>query len=195
MITHQGDVRIVGVPFADLDLRHIEFEVNQNKYVQNAEVFKDLKGNLIVNINQSRPVARLISRNIRDRYISNYGEVLPVSERYTARVMIISGAFAANAKLTNMHETETGKKVFELIRFVQDDPFWKAQVAELEIDKKGDISIYTQVSKQKIEFGQAENIEEKFRNLKIFYQRILPAKGWNTYDRVSVKFKNQIVCE
>ena len=31
--------------------------------------------------------------------------------------------------------------------------------------------------------------------VKIFYKDILPAKGWNSYETVSVKFKDQIVCE
>jgi cell division protein FtsQ len=94
-----------------------------------------------------------------------------------------------------MSESESCQKIYDLVRFIEADPFWKAQVAELEISRNGDINMYTQVSKQKIEFGQPEDWEEKFRNLKIFYKKILPAKGWNSYDRVSVKFKNQIVCE
>ena len=65
----------------------------------------------------------------------------------------------------------------------------------ITLDKKGNIKMYTQVSKQVVEFGRPEEIEEKFKKLKIFYKEILPAKGWNSYDKVSVKFKDQIVCE
>ena len=46
-----------------------------------------------------------------------------------------------------------------------------------------------------IEFGKAEQIEEKFSKLAIFYQKILPFKGWNTYNRVNLKYFNQIDCE
>jgi cell division protein FtsQ len=55
--------------------------------------------------------------------------------------------------------------------------------------------MYPQVGKQYIEFGKAEQIEEKFSKLTIFYQKILPFKGWNTYKRVNLKYFNQIVCE
>jgi cell division protein FtsQ len=85
--------------------------------------------------------------------------------------------------------------MMELLNFIEKDPFWKAQISQMHIDKKGNIKMYTQVSKQVVEFGKPEDIEEKFRNLKIFYKDILPTKGWNSYDRVSVKFKDQIVCE
>jgi cell division protein FtsQ len=35
-----------------------------------------------------------------------------------------------------------------------------------------------------IDFGKPVDIEEKFRNLKIFYKEILPTKGWNSYESV-----------
>jgi cell division protein FtsQ len=55
--------------------------------------------------------------------------------------------------------------------------------------------MYQQVGKQVIEFGEAKDIEEKFKKINLFYEEILPAKGWNTYSRVNVKYKGQIVCE
>ena len=195
LITDGGEQRIVGELFSDLKLRAIEKELLKTKFIQNAEVFKDLGGNLTIKINQSRPIARLISQKMNDRDISNQGEVLPLSKRYTARVLIIDGAYADNAKLYSLYESEYGKSLMELLHFIERDPFWKAQIAQLSIDKKGDIRMYTQVSKQEVEFGKPENIEEKFMKLKIFYKDILPAKGWNSYERVSVKFNHQIVCE
>ena len=195
IITKRGEERIVGSSFDELNLKEIENELYDNKFIFNAEVHKDLKGTLWVNIDQSRPIARLMSKKMSDRYISENGEVLPLSRRYTARVVLIDGAFADNSKLYDLKETELGNRLLELLSYIDSDEFWKAQVAQLTIDKKGIIKMYTQVSKQEVEFGKPVEIEEKFRNLKIFYKEILPSKGWNSYNRVSVRFKNQIVCE
>ncbi len=195
ILTNRGENRIVGVNFSELNLKSLEEELYKNKFIKKAEVFKDLTGSLMVNIDQSRPIARLMSNKMSDRYISNRGEVLPLSKRYTARVMLIGGSYADQAKLYDLYETEYGKNLMNMLHFIDQDKFWKAQVAQLTINGKGNIQIHTQVSKQIIEFGKPEDIEKKFRNLKIFYKEILPAKGWNSYDRVSVKFKNQIVCE
>jgi len=195
LITDGGEIRIVGESFNDLNLKEIEIKLLDTKFIQNVEVFKDLEGNLMININQSRPIARLMSTKMNDRYISNKGEVLPLSLRYTARVILIDGAFAGNAKLYNLNESEENRQMMELLKFIEKDPFWKAQVAQMNIDNKGNIKIYTQVSKQVVEFGRPVDIEEKFQKLKIFYKDILPANGWNSYKRVSVKFKDQIVCE
>lgn len=195
LITHGGEYRIVGESFDNLDLKAIEKELLDTKFIRNAEVYKDLEGNLMISINQSRPIARMISRKMKDRYISNQGRVLPLSKRYTARVVLIDGAFADNAKLYDLYETEMGSQLMDLLNYIEENEFWKAQIAQLTIDKKGNIKINTQVSKQVVDFGQPVDIEKKFMKLKIFYKDILPAKGWNSYNQVSVKFKDQIVCE
>ena len=195
LISDGGDYRIVGEAFEDLNLKEIETELLKTKFIRKAEVFKDLEGNLIINIDQSRPIARMMSRKMSDRYISDKGEVLPLSKRYTARVLLIDGAFADNPKLYDLNKTEKDRQLMELLQFIETDKFWKAQITQMSIDRHGNIKMYTQVSKQVIEFGKPVEIHEKFRKLKIFYKDILPTKGWNSYERVSVKFKDQIVCE
>ena len=82
-----------------------------------------------------------------------------------------------------------------MLHFIEMDEFLKAQIAQLEINELGEIVMYPQIGKQYIEFGKAENFEIKFRKLRAFYKEILPVKGWGTYQRVSLKYQNQIVCE
>lgn len=194
MLTAGGKM-FVGVRMNELDLKQIETRLKEHKFVRNAEAYKDLKGNLIINIDQSRPVARMVGKKLHDRYISAYGDVLPVSKTFTARVMLVSGPWADNPDLHDLGTTPSGRGMLELIGFINEDPFWKSQIAEIYVNKDNEVTFYTQVSKQRIEFGKPENIETKFRKLKIFYKEILPAKGWNTYERVSLKYNNQIVCE
>jgi len=194
-ITNDGQTNIIGMSFNDLNLDKIEDEIRKNHFVEEVEVYKELNGALSVNIYQSRPIARLVSNQLQDRYISNKGKILPVSRRYTARVILIDGPYADNNKLTNLYDSETGTKIMKLLEFIENSTFWKAQIAQLHIDASGEIKMYQQVGKQVIDFGKPEMIESKFRKIQIFYEEILPTKGWNTYDRVSVKFKNQIVCE
>lgn len=195
LVTDSGNRRIVGTYVSELDLTEIESELLETAFIHDAEVYKDLEGNLMISINQSRPIARMMSPKMSDRYISNQGMVLPLSKRYTARVLLIDGAYASNAKLVDLYNTEYGTKLMDLLLYIENDDFWKAQIAQMTIDKRGNINMHTQVSKQVVEFGMPQEIEAKFRKLKIFYKEILPSNGWNSYSRVSVKFKDQIVCE
>ena len=43
-----------------------------------------------------------------------------------------------------------------------------------------------------INFGDSTRLDEKKAAIMAAYRSILPAKGWNTYDTISVKFKSQI---
>ena len=68
-------------------------------------------------------------------------------------------------------------------------------ISELEINSSKNIVIHPQFSKQKIIFGYPDDLDEKFEKINLFYKKIVPAKGWNTYRTVNVKFKNQIICD
>lgn len=194
-ITDDGQTKLIGKFFTDINLDTIEDKIRKNHFVEDVAVYKELNGALAVHIYQSRPIARLVSNQMQDRYISDKGKILPVSRRYTARVILIDGPYADNRKLTNLYDTETGTRLMELLEYIENSSFWKAQIAQLHIDASGNIKMYQQVGKEVIDFGKPEMIESKFEKIGIFYEEILPSKGWNTYSRVSVKFKNQIVCE
>lgn len=195
LITENGTKKIVGVPAHNLDLKEIENRVSDQKFVQNAEVYKDLQGSLVVNAHQSVPIARVVQSDGPDAYISDRGHVMPVSEKFTARVMVIGGDYTKQLVKRDLTEDSTAMRIFELLQFIRSDEFWKVQIAQLNINKGGSITFYPQVGNQVIEFGKAENIEKKFRKLKIFYEQILPQEGWNSYERVNLEYNNQIICE
>jgi cell division protein FtsQ len=71
----------------------------------------------------------------------------------------------------------------------------KAQFTQLDIDTNGDINVVPLVGNHIIEFGEPTNIENRLNRLKIFYNQILPVKGWDGFSSVSVKYDGQIVCK
>ena len=73
--------------------------------------------------------------------------------------------------------------------------FWLRLYLKLMLITIKNIIIHPQLSKQKIIFGYPVDLDEKFNKIMLFYKRIAPLKGWNTYKTVNVKFKNQIVCD
>ncbi len=194
LIAAPGEEILTGSFAGDINLRNIESKIEKHPFVKNAEVFRDLKGNVKAKITQKKPIARILNNGGFGAYITEDGEVIPLSGNYTARVVLVRTPAAKKYK-SSIDEDENGAALFSLINYLEENSFWKAQIAEINMDSKGEITLYPQVSKQYIEFGKAEDIEVKFNKLRIFYTRILPEKGWNTYERVSLKFKDQIVCE
>lgn len=195
LMTAEGSGFVIGNRASELSLRGMEKQIMGNAYVKSCQIYRDLMGNLVVEVIQNQPVARIFRRNRPDAYITEEGLVIPVSERYTARKVIISGAGAEKLEKKNIQEQNLSEGLLEMLLYIQADDFWKAQVAEIELDEKGEIKIYTQVSKQVVEFGRPERYEQKFQKLMIFYKDILPKKEWNGYERVNVKYEDQIICE
>ncbi len=194
LINNNNTDYVLSLSLSQIDLKTLEMQVESHPFIKQAEVYHDIKGNLIVKVEQAKPIARIFNPKGPDQYIDEEGFLLPTSQKHTARVPIIEIERGFSWK-ENITELEYGQKILELLQFVQQDEFWRAQIAQLVIDKKGEITFLPQVSKQEVVFGMPEDIESKFRKLKIFYKEILPNKGWNTYTAVNLKFKNQIVCE
>lgn len=184
-----------GASFNDLEVRALEKRLLDNSYIETAEIFRDLKGNLLVNIDLRRPEARIVSYDGPDAYIAEDGLLLPTSHKFSSRVLLITGAATKEMiQSGNMNNGENAE-LLELIKYINGNKFWKAQIAQILVDNKHDIKLLPQVTKQTIEFGDLNNIDDKFKRLKVFYTQILPRRGWNSYKRVNVKYKNQIICE
>lgn len=186
---------IKGIGIDRINLKQIEKKLKYDKHILDAELFGDLKGNLIVNVELRRPIARIVQKDAPDAYIAEDGVIMPVSEKYTSRVVLISGYVKALLESEDLNKTEEGKQLMEMIEYVNADRFWSAQVAQLDIERDGKINIFPQVTGQRVEFGRAENIETKFKKLMIFYKEILPIRGWTKYERVNLEYEGQVIAE
>ena len=195
-LVNAGQSTLIGTTMDRINLKQLENKIKYDRHILDAEIFGDLKGNLIVKVELRRPVARIVRDNAPDAYVAEDGTIMGVSEKYTSRVPLISGSFTNKlVDAGNMYELEEGTQMMEMMEFIRDDRFWRSQVAQMDIDGSGDITIYPQVTGQRVEFGKPENVEAKFRKLMIFYKEILPTRGWTKYERVSLKYEGQIVAE
>jgi cell division protein FtsQ len=185
-----------GASLDKLNLKQIETRIKMNRFVKDAQLYSDLKGNLVVKATLRRPVARLVRNDGPDGYIAEDGTVMPVSDKFTTRVVLISGSYIRGLlQLENLNKNEETKNLMTMLDMIREDDFWRAQIAQLDIDSKGHINIMPQIGGQLIEFGVADNLETKFRKMKIFYKEILPQRGWNTYKRVNLEYEGQIIAE
>jgi cell division protein FtsQ len=179
-----------------VSLGKMEKRIEQIAFVRKAEVSIDLNSNLSVDVELVKPVARVIAGGSDfDRYVGSDGEVLPTSGKYASKVITIDGPGSRKLAYNGFLADSNCLAVLDLLRMIQEDKFWKAQLTHMSIDKDFQLTFYTQVGGQEIEFGPPTDARLKFEKLMAFYEKIVPARGWNAYRRVSVKFKNQIVCQ
>ncbi|OWP62996.1 hypothetical protein CDA63_11475 [Hymenobacter amundsenii] len=195
LLTREGRDRLEGSNPDEVDLKALEARLKAHSFVKEAQVYRDLAGNLHADVRQSRPIARLVHADSRqDSYLDADGRQLPLSPLFTARVVPISrpGGVPLSARF---FQDSVGTRYLDFLRYLDEKPFWRAQVAEVFVAPSGKISFTQQVGDQRVEFGFPDNISEKFAKLMVFYRQIPPVLGWDTYHRVNVEFKDQIICE
>jgi cell division protein FtsQ len=200
LLTHNGSDPVLGDKLADINLEMLERRIKANKLVKNCEIYRDFNAGLVVDVTQETPIARWIQTGGTDQtansregfYISEKGEYFPLSRRYAARTLLVSGDFfKANSSLL---KTKHGEKVFSFLHFINSDPFWKAQITQVNVSNSGNIELLTALGNQRIEFGTADNIKSRLNKLQLFYKEVL-VSDWNKYSKISVRYKDQIVCE
>lgn len=195
-LMHIDQQNLKGASLKKLNFKEIENRIKIDPYVKDAELYSDLKGNLTVKVSLRRPVARLVRNDGQDGYVADDGTIMPVSEKFTSRVILISGAFVRQLlRQQNMKQSTGGKRLMDMLAMIGNDEFWNAQITELDIDHQGSITLLPQVGDERIEFGKPENLEIKFMKLRVFYKEILPRMGWNKYNRVNLEYEGQIVAE
>jgi len=187
---------LIGVSISALSLKTLEERIKRDPFIKDAEIYSDLKGNITARVELRRPVVRLTRNDGTDGYVAEDGTIMPVSDRFTARVMLMTGKYVGKLLVNNhISDDPNGAALMQLVDKIRKDEFWKAQITELNIDGKGRIRIVPAVGDERIEFGYPENVDEKLKKLMIFYKEILPRVGWNKYDRVNLEFDGQIVAE
>ena len=155
-----------------IDLNYLEEKIKSNKFIKDIEIYNNLNNVVNININQ-----------------------FPVSNKYSERVLLIFFKNYKNIdKEKNINFFQNGNEIFKLINYINRNDFYKKQISQINVLKDGEIIMIPQITKQKIYFGNTDNMEIKFKKLELFYKNILPTKGWNYYESVNLKFKNQIVC-
>ena len=165
----------------DIDIPALEKKISRLPSIDSANVYLNLNGRLNVDIVQRVPVFRL-NKNGNDFYVDRKGNEFPVSRIYSHPCMLVTG----NVK------KEEYIPLAELIDKINQDPFSKKYFIGISKVKK-DFNLLTSEGNFKVEIGNLENIEFKVKGFKTFAEKFLVFQDQNKYNKVSVKYDNQIV--
>jgi len=195
----RGDQRLAGNPFSDLDMQELENKIKSIKYIKRAEVYQTIEGELVVEISQREPIVRIIDRSGHGFYIDKEGYIVPLSRNYSPYVMVVNGAIGERYRnVSNISESGTENNllldIYNMTEFIRSDKFWEAQIVQIYMNGNGEFELIPRVGAQVIEFGKAVDMEEKFEKLWILYNEGFHNTGWNQYERINLKYKNQAVC-
>jgi cell division protein FtsQ len=187
----------------DLKLGEIESLLETEPSVKNAEVYTSIKGDVHLNIELKRVIARIKPDTTNGFYIDEDGEIMTWVSKYTPRVLTVTGhLYKYNRFLKDTlvkgdlrSHSKLIKDVFALAEFVDKSSYWRAQIGQVYIAKNGDAVIIPLAGNQEFILGDLSDYELKLNKIKIFHQNIAKRVGWDKYKIVNLKFDNQIVCK
>jgi cell division protein FtsQ len=193
IIHREGYDTLVGKSLSNIRFAALEQRLENNPWIRNAEIFADKNGSIAIHVQQRCPLMRIINKNNVGFYIDETGTLMQLSPKFTPRVIIVSGEI--NSSDFSSSNPTNGKRydVVQLAQWLDKNPFWKAQITEIAVQANEEVKLYTLIGDFEIDFGKADDFENKFRKLKLFYTDGLNSLGWNRYKSVSVKFERQIV--
>ncbi|RMF26446.1 MAG: hypothetical protein D6765_08870 [Bacteroidetes bacterium] len=181
-------------PLSRVDLRRVERVLEYDPFVRDAEVHLDALNYLHLDIVQRRPVVRILDEMGLNYYLDEEGQKMPLSPHFTARVLVATGQIPPYTPEFLQKEKHLLKDLFRLVEFIRQDEFLSALIEQVDV-RRGECTLIPKVGDQKILLGRPENLEDKFRRLKIFYEQGIPYEGWQKYKTINLKYRGQVVCE
>jgi len=203
---HDLDDKVLGQPIKKINIRRLEQMISDKSVIRETEIYFTGNGNLNIEIDQRNPILRVVNRKGQSYYIDNEGVIIPVRGNKFSHTIIASGEIIeffelAKTDLLNCPDNKKKNKnysicdIYEMAKFINQDPFWKSQIEQIYLNKKGEYELVPRVGAHLIKFGGFEDYREKFRNLRVFYKKGLNNVGWNQYLVINLKYDNQIICK
>ncbi|MBD79258.1 MAG: hypothetical protein CL840_10085 [Crocinitomicaceae bacterium] len=214
----------------DIDIRQLEVLLSNKPSISKANVYRTISGNVMIQVKEREPIIRIYNRFGESFYLDRKGSLMPLSNQYSARVLVANGEinipYSTVYVLEDLEERinrifrksntsavqNTGliqqlkvdqeelpganqlKELFQLASFIDENPFWRAQISQIYVNANGDFELTPRVGGHSILFGSSAELEEKFEKLMTFYKKGLSRTGWNEYSVINLKYKNQVVC-
>lgn len=181
-ILKANPLEIQNLTLGSLDVAKVEKHLDENPFIQKSNVFQEVDGGLNILIQQKKPILR-INTTADEYYLSDDLRRIPLSNLYSSEVLLVAGDV--------VEEDYLG--LSQLSNYIMADKLLKKHIIAVKKVSPNSFILLVNKGEYIIEFGELENFEKKFDKLKLFYEQYLGDVGLNYYEKISLKFKNQIV--
>lgn len=190
-IIHEQGVK-EGQAIGKLNLNTLEKHLHTIRWVKNVELFLDNTQVLQVKIEQRIPIARIFTASGNSFYIDNEGLQLPLKQLTVLRLPVFTN-FPSDQQNLSKPDSLLLNDILHFTKAVQNDSFFMAQTAQVNIAVNGDFELVPTVGDHIVLIGSVENIEDKLNRLYTFYKKVWVQSGLNAYQVIDCRFDNQIV--
>lgn len=175
--------KIIGTQIPAIDTRKLE------QYLRTFPQFEDVScsfntaGRLTVRVIPMVPEIRIFEDST-SYYINKDGKKMASKASFFVNVPVVSGRFDDSFRPVD---------VLPLTRFISADPVLSNLVGMVRAESPDNILLIPRIHGHVINFGDTNRLPEKRKALLAVYKKVMPYKGWEEYDTISVKFAGQVV--
>lgn len=155
-----------------------------NNRIENSECRILNDGTLEISVVPLDPVARVFDRE-GSVYVNTHGKRVPANPSYHVDVPVVT--------TSGLADTTMVRKLLPVLRAVKANDNANALVSSLQVDERGDIIIVPNIVGHVINFGDTSLIENKLKRLQSFYRHVMPVRGWDAFDTISLKWAGRVV--
>lgn len=190
-LRYEAGGRLVNRPVEEIDLAKLERQLEKSSWIRDAELYFDSRNVLHVIVFEREPIARVFTTEGRSFYIDSSGVRLPLLDKVSVRVPVVTNF--TNAKKLSAADSLVLADLKTLTHFISGHEFWNAQVAQIDIVGPRSYELIPTVGNHVIRIGNAENLEQKFERLLVYYRQMASKVGIDKYAVLDARFDGQIV--
>ena len=168
---------------ADINLDSLERSLQQCDQFEHVNVYISNNRKLVIEIAPMNPVARVFDNGL-SYYVNREGKRISAEPRFHIDVPVVIGHFTAQRPVT---------RLLPLLDYIAQNPDTDALVSTVKQQTNGDIIVVPTIRGHVINLGDSSIIDNRFQRLFTFYNKVMPVRGWETYDTISVKWRGSIV--
>lgn len=169
---------------SDFDLYSLSRKLKASDKIQNAQVNILSDGTLSVVVEPMVPVARVFDSRQPSYYINATGKRISAELRYHIDVPVLLGTFDS---------VHPASRLLPLLDYIASNPKISAMVATVMQESDGNIILVPNIVGHVVNFGDTSLVADKFKRLRNFYRHVAPTRGWEMYDTIAVKWRDQVV--
>lgn len=188
--------KTAGGPLVDkkieaINMAALEAALEKHQWIRDAELYFDTHDVLHVTVSEREPIVRMFTTAGQSFYMDSAGQRLPLLPTVRLRLPVVTGFTAA--KKWSGRDSAVVKGISAIAQHINSNPFWRAQIAQIDITPAGTFELLPVVGNHLIRIGRAEDIEQKLSNLLMFYKQVLRHTGFDKYAVVDVQYKDQVI--
>lgn len=170
-------------------LEEIERKLEELEPIREAHLFISHDSTLVVRVEEHVPIARIITSTGENYYMAEDGTLFLITEVskpvYVPVALLTEETMPLNERINDLKT---------LIESINKDDFLSSITAHLTYSSSQGWILISRIDRQKVIIGEVDRrLDGKLNKLRKFYKFVKKHGLWQTYKKIDLRYKNQLV--